>query len=234
MTARTVFITGTDTGVGKTHVARRLLEQARAQGIACAGFKPVAAGGIKTAQGIRNEDAVALQKAGSLVLPYELINPYALPEAIAPHITAAESGVRIEAARILATHAEIATQVDLLVVEGAGGWQVPLDQDLLYSELVAQAGWPVLLVVGMRLGCLNHALLSAQAIHGCCPLLGWVANCLPPSQPRLHDNLKTLVRRLPAPLLGLLPPEGDCGDWTAWPQLAVTDLMAALHDTHNT
>jgi dethiobiotin synthetase len=226
--ALTVFITGSDTGVGKTHVARLLLEQASALGLRCAGFKPVAAGGTKTAEGIQNEDAVALRKAASVALPYALVNPYALPEAVAPHIAAAEAGVKIEVPRILEAHAEIAQQAELVVVEGAGGWQVPLNDDLLYSDLVAQAGWPVLLVVGMRLGCLNHALLSADAIRARTTLVGWVANCLPPRQPRLEANLMTLARRLPAPLLGLVPPEDDVRGWDRWPKLAVDGLISAL------
>jgi dethiobiotin synthetase len=227
-TALTVFVTGTDTGVGKTHVAHLLLEQACARGIRCAGFKPVAAGGTQTAMGIHNEDAVTLQKAGNVALPYEIVNPYALPEAVAPHIAAAEAGVKIEVARILEAHAEIARQVELVVVEGAGGWQVPLSEDLLYSELVTQAGWPVLLVVGMRLGCLNHALLSAGAIRAHTQLVGWIANCLPPRQPRLEANLMTLARRLPAPLLGLMPPADDVSGWERWPKLTVDGLVTAL------
>ncbi|MGH8562487.1 MAG: dethiobiotin synthase, partial [Nevskiales bacterium] len=223
-----VFITGTDTGVGKTHVARLLLEQACARGIRCAGFKPVAAGGLKTADGIRNEDAVALQQAASVGLPYATVNPYALPEAVAPHISAADAGVKIAAGRILAVHAEIAGQAELVLVEGAGGWQVPLGEDLLYSNLVAQAGWPVLLVVGMRLGCLNHALLSADAIRSSTQLVGWVANCLPPRQPRLEDNLLTLARRLPAPLLGLVAAAGEPAGWERWPKLTVEGLLGAL------
>lgn len=226
--ALTVFITGTDTGVGKTHVARQLLEQARAQGIRCAGFKPVAAGGVKTGEGIHNEDAVTLQNSGNVALAYEIVNPYALPEAVAPHIAAAEAGVKIEVARILAAHAQIAKQAEFVVVEGAGGWQVPLNEDLLYSDLVAEAGWPVLLVVGMRLGCLNHALLSAEAIRARTTLAGWVANCLPPRQSRLEANLMALARRLPAPLLGLVPPVDDAGGWERWPKLAVNGLISAL------
>ena len=223
----TIFITGTDTGVGKTHVARLLLEQACAAGIRCAGFKPVAAGGVQTELGLRNEDALALQAASNVKLRYESVNPYCLPEPVAPHIAAADAGVKLDAGRILAAHADIAAQADLVVVEGAGGWQVPLSDDLLYSELVARVGWPVLLVVGMRLGCLNHALLSAQAIRVSARLVGWVANCLPPQQPRLESNLLTLARRLPAPLLGLVVPAGEAEDKGRWPRLTVQALMAA-------
>lgn len=227
--ALTVFVTGTDTGVGKTHVARLLLEQASAAGIRCAGFKPVAAGGMRTEQGLCNEDVLTLETAANVGLSRDLINPFLLPEAVAPHIAAAAAGVKIEPGRIFAVHAEIAAQAELVLVEGAGGWHVPLGDDLLYSELVARAGWPVLLVVGMRLGCLNHALLSAQAIRASTRLLGWVANCLPPRQPRLESNLMTLARRLPAPLLGLVSSAGDERDWSCWPRLDIQALMSALN-----
>jgi dethiobiotin synthetase len=224
----TIFITGTDTGVGKTRIARLLLEQASAEGIRCAGFTPVAAGGVQTGQGLRNEDALVLQAAASVELPYATVNPYLLPEAVAPHIAAAEAGMKIEVEPILRAHAEIAAQAELVVVEGAGGWQVPLSDDLLYSQLVAEAGWSVLLVVGMRLGCLNHALLSAHAIRTSSSLAGWVANCLPPRQPRLESNLMTLARRVPAPLLALVPPADEVNGWARWPRLDVRDLLSAL------
>jgi dethiobiotin synthetase len=228
MTAHTIFLTGTDTGVGKTHVACLLLEQARAQGIRCAGFKPVAAGGVHTDRGVENEDALALQKAGSLALPYAAINPYALPEPIAPHIAAEAVGVEIEEDKILAAHAELARQAELVVTEGAGGWHVPLNRRLLFSGLVAQAGWPVVLVVGMRLGCLNHALLSAQAIQADCRLLGWVANCLPPTQPHWQANLRALAQRLPAPLLGIVPPVSQDAVSVDWPKLTMGRVLEAL------
>jgi dethiobiotin synthetase len=228
MMTRTIFLTGTDTGVGKTHVARLLLEQARAQGIRCAGFKPVAAGGVDTDAGVQNEDALALQKAGSLALPYAAINPYALPEPIAPHIAAEAVGVEIEEDKILAAHAELARQAELVVTEGAGGWHVPLNRRLLFSGLVAQAGWPVVLVVGMRLGCLNHALLSAQAIQANCRLLGWVANCLPPTQPHWEANLRSLEQYLTVPLLGIVPPMGEGAMPTTWPKLTIDRVLGVL------
>ncbi len=229
MKPRTFFVTGTDTEVGKTHVARLLLEQASAQGIRCAGFKPVAAGGEMTAAGVRNEDALALQAASSVSLPYELVNPYALPAAIAPHIAAEEVGVAISTERILAAYAEIASQVELVVVEGAGGWHVPLDSNLLFSDLVTRAGWPVLLVVGMRLGCLNHALLSAEVISRNCDLMGWVGNCLPPTQPRWQANLRSLSQRMTAPLLGVVPPAEERPGHASWPALSLDRVLAALN-----
>lgn len=228
MTARTIFLTGTDTGVGKTHVACLLLEQAQARGVRCAGFKPVAAGGVHTAAGVQNEDAIALQNAGSLALPYPAINPYALPEPIAPHIAAEAAGVEIEEQKILRAHAELARQSELVVAEGAGGWHVPLSRNLLFSGLVARAGWPVVLVVGMRLGCLNHALLSAEAIQRQCRLLGWVANCLPPTQLHWEANLRALEQRLPAPLLGIVPSADQDAASLTWPKLTVDRVLEAL------
>lgn len=204
----TVFITGTDTEVGKTHVAVTLLHKVAAGGTQCAGFKPVAAGAQTTAQGLRNDDALALQAAGNVGIDYDTINPYCFGPPVAPHLAADREGVRIEKARIMAAHKEIAARADWVLVEGAGGWRVPLNADMDFADLVAQAGWPVVLVVGMRLGCLNHAILSAESIMRSSHLLGWVANCLPPEQPMLQDNIKTLEIRMPAPLLGTFPADG--------------------------
>ncbi len=205
----TVFVTGTDTEVGKTHVAEQLLRAVADRGLACAGFKPVAAGAEHTGQGWRNEDALALKAAGNVDLPYEVINPYCFELPIAPHLAAAEAGVRVDKQRILDAHAQIAAQADWVLVEGAGGWRVPLNNALDFANLAAGAGWPVLLVVGMRLGCINHALLSAESIVRRCRLLGWVANCLPPEQPRLRENIETLTKLMPAPLLGIFPGNGE-------------------------
>lgn len=225
----TLFITGTDTGVGKTHIATLLLQQAAAQGISCVGFKPVAAGGRQTAAGFCNEDALALQAAGSVHAPYELINPYLLREAAAPHIAAAEEGVRLQAGRIFAAHADLADQAELVIVEGAGGWQVPLNDKLNLGELVGMARWPVILVVGMRLGCLNHALLSADAIRAKTTLLGWIANCLPPRQPHLDQNVSTLLTRVPAPLLAVVPGQNELPPM-GWPLLPDLSIRALLSD----
>lgn len=225
----TVFITGTDTGSGKTHVARRLLEQATAAGAACVGFKPVAAGGVETPDGLRNEDALALQAAGTVPASYAEVNPFLLREPIAPHVAAAEEGVSITSEGILRAHAALASRAELVVVEGAGGWRVPLGPDLFYSDLVAEAGWPVLLVVGMRLGCLNHALLSAESITARARLLGWVANCIPPLQNRLQANVQALRERMPAPLLGVVA--ADDKVLPREPRLQLGILLSALQTT---
>lgn len=206
---RTLFVTGTDTEVGKTHIACHLLRAAAQRGLRCAGYKPVAAGAVPTDDGLRNADALALQSAGSLPLAYEELNPYCFEPPIAPHLAAAEAGVTIARAQLDTCHDAIAAQSDWLLVEGAGGWRVPLGPDWDFADWVAERGWPVLLVVGMRLGCINHALLSAESISRVAPLLGWVANCLPPAQPCLQENIDTLVQRMPAPLLGTFPVSGS-------------------------
>lgn len=204
----TVFVTGTDTEIGKTHVASHLLQAVAGQGLRCAGYKPVAAGAYETADGWRNEDALALQAASNVELDYARINPYCLEPPIAPHLAAREAGVTINAAHLDACHDAIAAQSDWLLVEGAGGWRVPLGEDWDIADWVAGRGWPVLLVVGMRLGCINHALLTAESILRHTTLVGWVANCLPPEQPRLAENIQTLNERMPAPLLAVFPADG--------------------------
>jgi dethiobiotin synthetase len=200
--AVTVFITGTDTGVGKTHVATGLLSAARGLGIKACGFKPVASGCRRTPAGLRNADATALQRAAGTALPYERVNPYAFAPAIAPHLAAQEAGVRIEQRVLDRAYRALAREHDLLLVEGAGGWQVPLGRRWSFADWVSAQGWPVVLVVGMRLGCLNHALLSAESISRRSPLLGWIASEVPPRQARLDENIRELQRRMPAPMLG--------------------------------
>lgn len=199
MVAQTLFVTGTDTEIGKTRVACALLRGLVAAGERAVGYKPVASGCEKTPQGLRNEDALAMMAAGSPGFAYEEINPYAFEPAIAPHIAAADIGVTIDIERLDGAHDALAQQADWVVVEGAGGWHVPLAGTLDFATWASDHRWPVVLVVGMRLGCVNHALLSARAIAARTRLLGWVANTLPPIQPRLDDNLAWLDTAMPAP-----------------------------------
>ncbi|MDB5973226.1 MAG: bioD [Hydrocarboniphaga sp.] len=211
---KTLFVTGTDTGVGKTHVGAMLLAAARRRGIRACGFKPVASGCERDACGeLRNEDALALQAAAGTAEPYDAINPYAFEPPLAPHIAARQAGRIIELGRLDQALDALQSRYDWLLVEGAGGWQVPLNDEASFADWVAARGWPVLMVVAMRLGCINHALLTADAIrHRGLHLAGWVANELPPSQPALDDNIHTLEQRLDAPLLGhLLPSHADSG-----------------------
>lgn len=212
MSTHTLFITGTDTGVGKTFAACALLHRARADGLRAVGFKPVASGCDRTPDGLRNGDALALQAAAGSDEPYECINPCAFEPPIAPHLAARAAGQRIAISALDAAHAQLVQRHELVIAEGAGGWLVPLNEDLSFAAWVEKHNWPVVLVVGMRLGCLNHALLSAENIARRTRLAGWIANALPPAMPWLQENIAELERRLPAPLLGILPPDCSAED----------------------
>jgi len=207
MMHRAFFIAGTDTDVGKTTIAAGLLHAARLAGLSTAAVKPVASGCERTEQGLRNSDALALLAECSLALDYATVNPFAFEPAIAPHIAAREAGVELTAARLIeAVQPVMARQAGVTLVEGAGGWRVPLNAREHLSALPAALGLPVILVVGVRLGCINHALLSAEAIaRDGLALVGWVANIIDPATSRLDDNLATLAELLPAPCLGRFP-----------------------------
>ena len=199
----TYFITGTDTEVGKTLVTCALLHAARQQGLRAVGMKPVAAG---TDSNGRNEDVERLDAASSFTAAPELVNPYCFSAPIAPHIAAAETGCVIDLAVIQTAFDKLSAQADLTLVEGAGGILVPLGTGLDTADLAAHLKLPVILVVGLRLGCINHALLSAEAIvNRGLVLAGWVANNIDPRMARRAENLAALTERLPAPLLGVLP-----------------------------
>jgi dethiobiotin synthetase len=201
-----VFVTGTDTGIGKTRVSVGLLHALNKAGLKSVGMKPVASGARMTPEGLRNDDALTLQAAASLKRPYELVNPYCLAPAIAPHLAAREAGVAIELAVLRGTFEKLRQGADATVVEGVGGWQVPLAESLELPDMVRELELPVLLVVGLRLGCLNHALLTARAIRADgLELLGWVANGIDPGFERPEANVATLESALDAPLLGRLP-----------------------------
>jgi dethiobiotin synthetase len=197
------FVTGTDTGVGKTLVAAALLHRLRRRHAHVVGMKPVAAG--IDADGA-SEDVVALQRASSVQLPRSLVNPYALQAAVSPHIAAQREGLRIDIARIVSAFVALRGQADAVVVEGAGGFRVPLGDAIDGADLAVALGLPLVLVVGMRLGCLNHALLTAEAIRARgLRLAGWVANRIDPQMPEQDGNIAFLARRLDAPLLADLP-----------------------------
>jgi dethiobiotin synthetase len=195
-----VFVTGTDTGVGKTVVAVALLRALVMQGLRAVGMKPVSAGAAASG---RNADVLALEAAANVAAAAELVNPYAFAAAIAPHVAAAQEGRRIELATIVAAYAALAQRADAVVVEGAGGVLVPLDEAHAMLDIPRACGLPVVLVVGVRLGCLNHALLSAEAIRGRgLTLAGWIASRVDPAMPAAQASVDTLVARLRAPLLG--------------------------------
>ena len=203
---RGFFVTGTDTGIGKTRVSAGLLKALAKSGLKTVGMKPVASGADMTSEGLRNEDALALQAAAFLKRDYGLVNPYCFAPPVAPHLAAREAGVEIELERILTSYSELCRGADVAVVEGVGGWQVPLSDSLELPDLARALDLPVVLVVGMRLGCLNHAALTARAIRADgLELAGWVANAIDPDFQRPEANLATLQAELGAPLLGQLP-----------------------------
>jgi dethiobiotin synthetase len=195
-----IFVTGTDTGVGKTCVAAALLRALAANGLCAVGMKPVAAG---VAQGAtRNADVMALLAAGNVAAELQDVNPHSFVPAIAPHLAAAEAGRAIDLETIAAAYARLAARADYVVVEGAGGTLVPLSERFDMLDIPARLHLPVLLVVGIRLGCLNHALLAALAINARgLELVGWIANRIDPGMVAIDDNLAALAARLPAPLV---------------------------------
>ena len=203
------YVTGTDTEVGKTFVSCALLHAVRQSGVSALGLKPVAAGCEHSAGGLRNEDAIALIDAvGGLAsrLRYEDINPIALEPPVAPHIAAREAGVSLSAAALADHCRSLLLDDGLTLVEGAGGWLVPLNETETLADFARQLGLSVILVVGLRLGCINHALLSAESIERAgLTLAGWVGNEMPEGMSRQAENLQTLKARLPAPCLGIVP-----------------------------
>ncbi len=205
------FVTGTDTEIGKTTVAAGLLHAAKLAGLSTAAAKPVASGCVLTADGLRNDDALALLGECTVALRYEEVNPLAFEPAIAPHLAAREVGVLLDVAALQGpVQAILDKRADFTLIEGAGGWRVPLAGQATLSDVAIALKLPVILVVGVRLGCINQALLTAEAIlRDGLPLAGWVANLVDPQISRLEDNLATLAERLPAPCLGYLPRLAD-------------------------
>jgi dethiobiotin synthetase len=219
---RDFFVTGTDTGVGKTIATAALLRHLRESGLSVAGMKPIAAGTIAGPEGPANEDALLLQSESSVPHPYADVNPWLFEPAIAPHIAAAESGIVIDTARIVAAHARLSAGANIVLAEGAGGFLVPLDSKESCADLPALLGMDVILVVGLRLGCLNHAFLTVEAIASRgLPLAGWIGNSVDPAFARRDANLATLDSRIAAPCLGIIP-------WMAKPDVGTA--AASLHE----
>lgn len=203
--ARGVFVAGTDTGVGKTLLACALLRGFAARGLRVAGMKPVAAGALRRGGAWRNDDVELLRAAGNVDVPSELVNPYCFAPPIAPHIAAQEAGAPIRMAVIGKSYARLARHADLVVVEGAGGLLVPLTRTCSVIDIPARLSLPVVLVVGLRLGCINHALLSVEALAARgLHLAGWIGNRIDPAMERTEGNLRTLRTRIKAPLLGVV------------------------------
>jgi len=203
---RSIYVTGTDTGVGKSLASACLLHALRRQGLRAVGMKPVASGCIDTAEGWRNEDALLLQQAGSPGPAYADINPYAFVQPLAPELAAAEDGIELALDPILQAYARLSRQADAVVVEGVGGWAAPLSASLDQIDLVRALDLPVLLVIGLRLGCINHARLTARAIAADgARLVGWIASDVDPAMDRPDANFTLLQSRLAAPCWGRLP-----------------------------
>jgi dethiobiotin synthetase len=201
-----LFVTGTDTGVGKTLAACALLHQLRGRGLRALGMKPVAAGVEPSPEGPVNPDVAALRQASSWPGPLAQVNPYLFEPPIAPHLAAAAIGVRIRIESIVQAFQALRSSADVIVVEGVGGFLVPLNEQQDTGDLAVALALPVVLVVGMRLGCLNHAQLSQQAIAArSLRLAGWIANSIDPHMARFEENLQALRERIDAPLLGVLP-----------------------------
>ena len=201
------FVTGTDTEVGKTVMAAALLSLARDRGLRCVALKPVAAGCSRENGQLVNDDALQLIAASGTDLDYGTVNPVALEPAIAPHIAAEQAGVELSAARLSAhCRTALSRDVDFAIVEGAGGWFVPLNAEETLADVCLDLRARPILVVGMKLGCLNHALLTAHAIAKAgAEMAGWVANCPEPEMPVFEENVATLRERLSAPCLGVVP-----------------------------
>ena len=211
MATRHFFVTGTDTDVGKTVVTAGLIEAANQAALSTAAIKPVAAGCESTESGLQNTDALQLQAAASHPLTYQQVNPVALEAAIAPHIAATEEGKQLSASRLSGFCRGLTLlPVDMLFIEGAGGWRVPLNNRETLADIPKQLNSEVILVVGLRLGCINHALLTAEAIRrDGLSLAGWVGNILHADMPRLDENIDTLKRLIPEPCLGIVPRLSD-------------------------
>jgi dethiobiotin synthetase len=205
-----IFVTGTDTGVGKTLVASALLRAFGHCGLRAVGMKPVASGCRADANDRGNEDVAALVAAANVRAPIDLVNPYCFEAAIAPHLAAQQAGRSISLSRIRECYLALKRMADRVVVEGAGGLLVPLGPREDFGDLARVLELSVVLVVGMRLGCLNHALLTAETIRSRGLLFGgWVANRIDPVMPFFEENLETLRQRLPAPLMAIVPFTSD-------------------------
>lgn len=206
MRAKGFFVTGTDTAVGKTVVTAALARGLVAHGLRVGVMKPVASGSERTAAGLRNDDALALLAASNVEAPYERVNPYCFEPAISPHIAAEEAQVTVDLARIRRDFETLADSADLMLVEGAGGWLAPVGPRTSIREVALALELPVIVVVGLRLGCINHALLTKLAVesHGA-RFAGWVANTIDPAMARAKENLESLARLLGEPPLAVVP-----------------------------
>jgi len=223
MSARSIFITGTDTGVGKTVLACALVRALREGGHRVAVMKPVASGSFNTPEGLRNADALALMDAAGLAGPgvYGEVNPYCFEHPISPHIAAKDARITVDIGMIREKFARLATKADWIVVEGAGGWLAPINESETMSDLARALSLPALLVVGLKLGCLNHAQLSRRVMSlDEVPFAGWVASAIDPQMSHREENLASLERQLGEPPLAVVPHLADGGASLVLPALA--------------
>ncbi|WP_252178210.1 dethiobiotin synthase [Endozoicomonas sp. 4G] len=222
---RTFFVTGTDTDAGKTFVTCAMLQAAHQEGLKTLALKPVAAGADETPEGLRNDDALNLMSAMSVELSYPQVNPVLFEAAIAPHIAAKEEGRRITVDRLTGfCRGALMTRHDLAFIEGAGGWRVPLNDREMLADLAKAMNLPVILVVGMKLGCISHALLTVESIlHSGCQLVGWVANQVDPGMSHFQENVEALKHLIHAPCLGVVP---WCSDDQSGNAVASVDLSS--------
>jgi dethiobiotin synthetase len=221
------FITGTDTGVGKTLVSSALIHGFVTRGFTAVGMKPVAAGCRRESNQLITDDVEQLRAASNLNAPLNQINPYAFEPAIAPHIAAQQAGVDIKLEVIAQAYEQLKAKADVVIVEGVGGFRVPLGHGVDTADLAKMLDLPVILVVGMRLGCLNHALLTAEAIEARgLKLAGWIANQLDPEMTAFNENLQSLQQLLTAPCLGTLPwlPDADFATAAKYLRLEMLDI----------
>ncbi len=233
------FITGTDTDIGKTVASCALLQAAAQQGYRTAGYKPVASGSQMTVNGLRNSDALALQANSSVALDYAQVNPLTLLEATSPHIASENEGCEIHLSALSQGLRQLEPLADWILVEGAGGWFTPLSPQATFADWVQQEQLPVIMVVGIKLGCINHALLTALAIRQAgLTLAGWVANEVIPAGERQGEYLATLTRMIDAPLLGVIPhltdlnqhpvtERRDLGGYLDWNLLPTAEKLTA-------
>ncbi len=200
------FITGTDTGCGKTEITLGLMQRLQNHGKIVLGMKPVASGAANTAEGLRNEDATRILAQGSIPVPYSTLNPYVYEPPIAPHLAAEQAGEKIDLGVISNHYMSLLAQADYVIIEGAGGWRVPFNREQSVADLVQMLNLPVILVVGLRLGCINHALLSVESILASgARLAGWVANVVEPDMLSRDENIATLRAAISVPCLGVVP-----------------------------
>lgn len=230
MTALSLFVAGTDTEIGKTLVSSALLHGFARTGLRAAAMKPIASGAAVRDGVLHNDDADRLDAAANVALPDEIRTPFMMREPIAPHLAAAREGIVLDIGRIVEAHAFALTQADIVVVEGVGGFRVPLDDTHDTADLAVALNLPVVLVVGMRLGCISHALLTVEAIASRgLTLAGWVANRVDPDMLYPDENIATLKQRIEAPLIGVIPHLATADASRAADQLDIGLLTHQLH-----